>query len=238
VQSLIDRASARDDQGPAAASEHADTVPGAPPKPAGRASPTCVRTRSQTKKLEDIISISKKQVLANWDPSYPGEPVSWYDEYIQRYGPVVTNWFQAPRPSGETAKEVLNEVQGLALFTPGCVRRSSATDPLFAVSPLEDGTVCLFDVNGTSTRRGAVLGSSRPGLLYSERQNSASTKRWRKHNPGLTESVSVDGSTNRGYFAIESRTCIFATSLNLLCHAGQVYRWPGLKVNLRFVVLH
>lgn len=212
IQSQLDRASAMHGQMHAQAAAvpvnegvAPDTPQPATDPPLASESPVYARMQLLSKRLNRLRAISKKQVEANWDPSYPEERVSWYDEYIQRYGPVATNWFQSPYMGGDPAKGLLNEVRGLALFTPDSARRESATDALLAVSPLEDGTVCLFDVNGTSARRGAVLTSSRPGLLYSGGRNSDGAKQERRIDSGVTESVSVDSQSNRGFFAVQNR---------------------------------
>ncbi|SPO07668.1 uncharacterized protein DNG_10363 [Cephalotrichum gorgonifer] len=162
------------------------------------------RAQLLSQKLKNIRAISRKHLRANWDPSYPGERISWYDEYIHRYGPVTTNWFESPHEDG-TATGLLNEVRGLALLNPCRAQRESSVGPLFAVSPLEDGTVCLFDVNGTRSRRGAILGSSRPGMLLDSGNESAKTSRSRRINSGVTECVSVDNQSNRAFFTAKSQ---------------------------------
>lgn len=224
----IDRANARYGQMTTVPEDDGAT----PDPPPASESPANARLQSLSKKLDSMRAISKKQVEANWDPSYPGERVSWYDEYIQRYGPVTTSWFQSPCIGGDAAKGLLNEVRGLALFTPGNARRESAKEPLLAVSPLEDGTVCLFDVNGTSARRGAVLGSSRPGLLYPDRHDSDGKGQARGVDSGVTESVSVDSHTNRGFFAVGNRKCFCPRHRNHHSTLVTGSRAGGLDTNL------
>lgn len=55
--------------------------------------------------------------MANWDPVYPGERVSWYDEYVQRNGPAHVNWLQTPRMH-DRGLEAIIEARGLALLQP------------------------------------------------------------------------------------------------------------------------
>ncbi|MBE3047569.1 hypothetical protein IMZ48_34660 [Candidatus Bathyarchaeota archaeon] len=173
------------------------------PLPTAPESSPKVRSRN----LEGVKAISKTQVRANWDPSYPGEPsTSWYDEYIQRHSTSLrTNWFQSPYRSGAT-KGLLNEARGLALYTPGKVQGEPREESLFAVSPLEDGTVCLWDVNGTRVRKGAVLDKSAPGALFSY-GNDPANARWENRSNSVTECVSVDSLSNRAFFAVQSRKC-------------------------------
>lgn len=57
------------------------------------------------------------RIMANWDPSYPTERVSWYDEYIARHAPISTSWLQQPRNQDSPSCEYL-EVRGMSLYTP------------------------------------------------------------------------------------------------------------------------
>lgn len=161
------------------------------------------RTPVWAEKLRGLRAIGRTQVRANWDPSYPGEPISWYDEYIQRYARTVTNWFQNPYRNGAT-KGLLNEVRGLALYAPEGIRGEFRRDPLFAVSPLEDGTVCLFDINGTQTSRGAISGKSAPGVLFPHGYDPARARRESRIN-SVTECVAVDSQSSKAFFAVQSR---------------------------------
>ncbi|KAL2113731.1 hypothetical protein VUR80DRAFT_2700 [Thermomyces stellatus] len=161
------------------------------------------RTPVWAEKLRGLRAIGRTQVRANWDPSYPGEPISWYDEYIQRYARTVTNWFQNPYRNGAT-KGLLNEVRGLALYAPEGIRGEFRRDPLFAVSPLEDGTVCLFDINGTQTSRGAISGKSAPGVLFPHGYDPARARRESRIN-SVTECVAVDSQSSKAFFAVQSQ---------------------------------
>ncbi|KAH7321290.1 F-box domain-containing protein [Stachybotrys elegans] len=138
------------------------------------------------------------QDMMNWDPLFPGESISWYDEYIQRQGPVCIDWFQVPRRSDrDFSSEV--EVRGLGLYNPH--DGDDGTGTMMAVSPLDDGSVCLWDVNGTRGRRGAVLERSKPHLLFKSTENCRS----KRIDGGVTESVSVDNHGNKAFIAVQSR---------------------------------
>lgn len=152
----------------------------------------------------------KTRILANWDPSYPTEQVCWYDEYIQRYGPVTVNWLQQPTvQEGSVMHHV--EARGVALYYPdGPSHSELGQETVLAVSPLDDGSVCLWDVNGTRGRkkRGAILGRSEPGILFIDGPESDNTRRSKRVDSGVTECVSVDSYRHCAFFAIQSRRCL------------------------------
>ncbi|ROT43636.1 F-box domain-containing protein [Sodiomyces alkalinus F11] len=135
--------------------------------------------------------------MANWDPTLPGESVLWYDEYIQRYAPSRTNWFQQPRIRDGDAEDLL-EVLGLAVYEP-----PGEPDSMYAVSPLDDGSICLWDVKGRRHhRKGAMLAKSRPGILHIDGPGAAG--RSRKIDTGVTESITVDSYNKRAFVAVQS----------------------------------
>ncbi|KAJ8130054.1 hypothetical protein O1611_g3578 [Lasiodiplodia mahajangana] len=101
------------------------------------------------------------RIAANWDPTFPGEKTNWYHEYIQRSAPVITNWFERPQtPKGPVAPDTI-DVRGVSLYKP-----SEVGNQLFAVSPLEDGSICIWDIKGSRAKKGSILSKSRPGLLW------------------------------------------------------------------------
>lgn len=106
-------------------------------------------------------SHEKIRIMANWDPSYPEEKVNWYDEYIARHAPISTSWFQQPRnrESNNAEKEYL-EVRGLAIYTP-----PGKPEAALAVAPLDDGSLCLWDITGAVGKKGSIVARSKSGLL-------------------------------------------------------------------------
>ncbi|SPQ17945.1 a76bd887-74f0-444b-a294-fb16acb1297a [Thermothielavioides terrestris] len=82
------------------------------------------------------------RIMANWDPCFPSERVSWYGEYIQRHGPVVVNWMQYAYDEDRASPENFIEARGVALYYPD----GELGETVLAVSPLDDGGVCLWDV--------------------------------------------------------------------------------------------
>ncbi|CCC08053.1 hypothetical protein SMACR_01617 [Sordaria macrospora] len=164
--------------------------------------------------LKSFRASSKKEqmrIMANWDPCFPTERVSWYEEYIQRHAPVAINWLPLPHARG--AKSEYVEARGVALYRPDSPRieqgfeggaRSAADETLLAVSPLDDGSVCIWDVNGTRGRKGAILATSAPGLLLINGPGADNSKRSQRVDSGVTECVSVDSSLHRAFFAVQN----------------------------------
>ncbi|KAF5662085.1 hypothetical protein FCIRC_11603 [Fusarium circinatum] len=141
------------------------------------------------------------QDMANWDPAFPDEHVSWYNEYIQRQGPPAINWLETPRLKQGTMEHFI-EVRGMALFSPN--NGDDGIGSLMAVSPLDDGSVCLWDVNGTRGKRGGIIASSKPDILFFDGRGDQNTRRSKKIDTGVTECVSVNNSNNRAVFAVQS----------------------------------
>ncbi|KAK0632075.1 hypothetical protein B0T14DRAFT_559797 [Immersiella caudata] len=146
----------------------------------------------------------RKRIMANWDPCFPKERISWYDEYIQRHGPISVNWMQVPRTDNQPTVDAV-EARGVALYRPDKARgEHTGPETLFAVSPLDNGAVCLWDVNGTRGRRGAIIAKSRPGILFIDGPNADNSRRSKRVDSGVTECVSVDSELHRAFFAIQS----------------------------------
>lgn len=155
--------------------------------------PTTCGLTSRSRKLRD---------MANWDPVFPGERVSWYDEYVQRHGPTCVNWLQTPRLY-DCGVEATIEARGMALYSPH--DGSDGVGTMLAVSPLDDGSVCLWDINGTRGRQGGILAASDPGILFIDGPGDQNSKRSKKIDTGVTECVSVDNHGHRAFFAVQSR---------------------------------
>lgn len=174
--------------------------------------------------LKSFRASSKKEqmrIMANWDPCFPTERVSWYEEYIQRHAPVAINWLPLPHAHG--AKSEYVEARGVALYRPDNPRmeqgfegntRPASDETLLAVSPLDDGSVCIWDVNGTRGRKGAILAKSAPGLLLINGPGADNSKRSQRVDSGVTECVSVDSSLHRAFFAVQNRTSSSRVCLN------------------------
>ncbi len=144
-------------------------------------------------------------IMANWDPTYSSEHTSWYEEYVHRHAPAVVSWFEQARSGGEPNSEKI-EARGLAVYHPdGPQRHYSQVEAVLAVSPLDDGSVCIWDVTGTKGKRGGILSRSAPGILFVDGPGDENNRRSRRVDSGVTECVSVDSRRHRAFFAVQSR---------------------------------
>ncbi|KAH6669332.1 hypothetical protein B0J14DRAFT_117059 [Halenospora varia] len=155
--------------------------------------------RAEARDLKEL-SNEKKRIMANWDPSYPEEKVCWYDEYISRNAPISTSWLQQPR-NRESAEHEHMEARGMGLYT-----ESGDSISTLIVAPLDDGSVCVWDIAGRESRKGSIIARSKPGILSAESILLSRSKHHLKMvNTGVTECVSVDDSRKRAYIAVQNR---------------------------------
>jgi len=137
-----------------------------------------IQPREEARDLK-ARSNEKIRIMANWDPSYPEEKVQWYDEYIARNAPISVSWLQQP---GEE-------------------------DATLVVGPLDDGSVCLWDISGTKGRKGSIIARSKSGLISADPASQIGTGKHSKLiSTGVTECVSVDSSRKRAFFAVQHGT--------------------------------
>jgi hypothetical protein len=145
------------------------------------------------------LSNERIRIRANWDPVFPGEQVNWYDEYIRRHAPISTSWLQQPRNRESPEREYL-EVRGVALYSP-----PDDPESTLAVAPLDDGSLCLWDVSGTRGRKGAIWQRSKPGILSVDPHPQVGPSRRSKMvSTGVTECISIDNLRKRAYIAVQS----------------------------------
>ncbi|KAI9761294.1 MAG: Ubiquitin-conjugating enzyme E2 11 [Chaenotheca gracillima] len=153
---------------------------------------------------------SRARAIASWDPSYPGERVDWYQEYIHRHGPISFRWLQQPFYGKRSSRQIL-ETRGMACL--GNDTEYEARQDTTMVAPLDDGSVCLWDVWGHSFesggRAGKILARSKSGLLSVRdspflHRNDRSSTRAEMTSTGVVECVSVDNHRKRAYFAVQS----------------------------------
>ncbi|ORY15698.1 hypothetical protein BCR34DRAFT_598217 [Clohesyomyces aquaticus] len=147
---------------------------------------------------------SKKRttLLANWDPTYPGEKVNFYQDFIQRHAPHSINWFQNAR-HGHEDDNLHHEATGAGiLFDP-----VGMADKL--VAPLEDGSISIWDAGGDNSRRGNIVARSAVGLLPNKGPDLDLDTRLRQSQnimteTGAVECVSIDSRQQKGFFAVQN----------------------------------
>ncbi|KEY70480.1 hypothetical protein S7711_08675 [Stachybotrys chartarum IBT 7711] len=183
-------------------------------------------TLSATENIDDSAIYSTSQArerrdMANWDPTFPGDRISWYDEYIQRNGPACVNWFQTPRIR-DSGMETFVEARGMATYNPYNGNSGGAT--MLAVAPLDDGSVCLWDVKGTFAKQGAIIARSEPGILFIDGPAGQNTRRSKRIDTGVTECVSVNNNDHKAFFAVQSH--LIEVDLNhLQVSSRQSFEW-------------
>jgi hypothetical protein len=169
--------------------------------------------RSDYAPVQRRLDKTRTRLYANWDFSHQAEQVSWYDEYIHRYAPAQINWFQEVRIQDDDASDLV-EARGMAIFSPSSGSHGSqGRRELLAVAPLDDGSVCLWDVNGTRARRGAIWARSKPGILFVDGSDTDNSQRSKRIDSGVTECVSVDSYQHRAFFAVQSRMFVSASCI-------------------------
>ncbi|KAJ5544612.1 hypothetical protein N7461_006916 [Penicillium sp. DV-2018c] len=145
------------------------------------------------------------RAAVEWDSSAAGEHVDWYSEYIARQGPISLSWVEQPLlRKGEGKRRRPYEVKGMGLLKDWSSARQNKI-----VAPLEDGSVCIWDLNhscssSSQASKGSILGISQPGILMTDlsgrRDNSISKASLEFINLG--EGVSVDSLRQRAYLAV------------------------------------
>ncbi|KAK1597404.1 F-box domain-containing protein [Colletotrichum navitas] len=176
--------------------------------------------------------LQRHRDMVNWDPSFPTEPVFWYNEYIQRYAPTTTSWLQQPKIRDGNEVDTL-DVRGMALYSP-----NQESNELLAVSPLDDGSVCLWDVKGATSRKGAIVATSSAGILYLDGPQTMG--RSRKIDVGVSECISIDSFAGKAFVAVQGH--LLEVDLNRLAVVGeQSFEWsitalssaaPGLPLTV------
>ena len=141
------------------------------------------------------------RAAADWDPSDETEEIDWYSEYVARHGPIAFRWLQAPPGLGD--------VKGVGLFRGWTAARDDRV-----VAPLDDGTVCVWDLShayahvGRDGGKGRIVGMSRPGVLTADLSGRGRRSPGRNgvdfapEFPQVGECVSVDSLQRRAYMAV------------------------------------
>lgn len=145
------------------------------------------------------------RAAAEWDSTAEGEHVDWYSEYIARHGPMSLSWVQQPlHTKGDGRRRQPYEIKGLGLLKDWSSARKNKI-----VAPLDDGSVCIWDLNHShctesQSSKGRIMGMSEPGVLMknlsSRRDHSPSKASLEYINLG--EGVSVDSFRRRAYLAV------------------------------------
>ena len=139
----------------------------------------------------------RNRALANWEPGYPGERIDYYEEFIQRHADINCDWIDVPQSSN--SKEG-REATGVGVLA------DDGSGSKHAVAPLDDGSMCIWDISARSTIDrggcGSLVGHSGPGHLTGRPDvNDSHTI---MTETGAVECVSIDSQSQKGYFAVQN----------------------------------
>ena len=142
---------------------------------------------------------------------------------MARKAPIQISWFQQSR---NIDIQGYSEARGAALYSPPGSSSSSSV-----VAPCDDGSLCLWDMSGDLGRIGRIIARSRPGILGVPGRTAS-----HYINPGVTESISIDGVGRRAYVACQSRKSTILICSITFC--GQpLYKFHTLSLSQILVVL-
>lgn len=167
--------------------------------------PSATSVNAYSGDIGELSRGERARAAAEWDSSAEGEHVDWYSEYIARHGPISLSWIEQPSVrKGEGKRGQSYEVKGMGLLKDWSSARQNKI-----VAPLEDGSVCIWDLNhshsaDSEANKGRILGVSEPGILTTNLSGR------RDHSPSKTslefinlgEGVSVDSLRQRAYLAV------------------------------------
>ena len=178
---------------------------------------------SNASKKDKEEKAATARAMASWDPTYLDEKVDWYGEYIARHAPLSISWLEQPFSEQNGLREKL-ETKGL-----GILKDASGS---IVVAPLDDGSVCLWNIGSEdaapNAQDGRIRARSRPGLLSVNGSDcgtlwNPTTSRTKMTSTGVVECVSVDRSRNKAYFALQSKLIeVDLTTLQI----SSLHRYP------------
>ena len=164
-----------------------------------------LRSSNQPRASSDPAAEARRQrnrALLNWEPGYPDERLNYYEDYVHRHAPINIGWFKLPRLEA-VDKEILPEATGLVT-----INDRQSERPSHVVAPLDDGSICIWDLSNRSTHTsssvGRLLGQSKRGLLTGRAEDATSENHIIMTETGAVESVAIDSSAGKGYFAVQS----------------------------------
>lgn len=150
---------------------------------------------------------ARSRSLASWDPRYPGDDIDFYQEYIHRYAPIApATWLDLPKDRINGANWA-HEATGFGTL------RDSTGEVSELVAPLDDGSVCVWDVSkdadGDNTGTIRLAGRSPAGLLTglsdgSDHATIATESKNIMTEVGAVDCVSINSSSKRGLFAVQN----------------------------------
>lgn len=151
--------------------------------------------------VQKKVAKRKAALLANWDPTYPGEKVDFYQEFIQRHAPHSISWFQHSR-HGHRDDHLHHEATGAGVL----YGAEGLAEKL--VAPLEDGSICIWDA-AASDRQGRIVARTPMGLLPNKGVDLDNDTRLAQSRAAMTETgavecVSIDSALQKAFFSVQN----------------------------------
>ncbi|KAF1973655.1 hypothetical protein BU23DRAFT_506297 [Bimuria novae-zelandiae CBS 107.79] len=152
--------------------------------------------------VQKNVGKRKAALLANWDPTYPGERVDFYQEFIQRHAPHSMSWFQDAK-HGHRDDNLHHEATGAGIL----YSEEGLADKL--VAPLEDGSISIWDASASNERQGRIIATTAVGLLPNKGSDLDHDTRLAQSQAMMTETgavecVSIDSRQKKGFFAVQN----------------------------------
>ncbi|KAK4555899.1 hypothetical protein LTR86_007119 [Recurvomyces mirabilis] len=171
---------------------------------------------------EYAARVQRVRALANWEPGYSDERLDYYEEFVHRHAPISLGWLDLPK-ARTSDKEELREATGVGVL------HDSDEHVQHVIAPLDDGSICIWDVSERSTTtaggRGKIVAQSRSGLLTGQSPTATSDSRIIMTETGAVECVSVDNTHSKALFAVQNRLHeVDLTTLQLV--STKQYPWP------------
>lgn len=165
----------------------------------------------------------RSRAFANWEPGYPDEELDYYEEFIHRHAPISIGWLSLPA-AHISDKDTQLEATGVSTIIDGQTKRQDRV-----VAPLDDGSICIWDVSARSTSNagggGRLVVQSKRGLLTGQPPESTSANHIIMTEIGAVECVAIDSNSQRGFFAVQSQLHeVDLATLQLV--STKQYPWP------------
>jgi hypothetical protein len=133
------------------------------------------------------------RAITNWDLTNELERMDWYSEYIARHSTLNATWL-------DERSSPPQEVRGLAI----------SKDLTRAFGPLEDGSLCVWDVGNPNAGRlpghntFREISRSPVSILFEDRATvgESSTNKARLEYSGATECIAIDSDQQKAYVAV------------------------------------
>lgn len=150
----------------------------------------------------------RARALANWEPSYPGEAIDYYQDYVRRHAKIAPIGWLNVHSQERSDSQVAPEATGI-----GVLRRASSGGVDHVVAPLDNGSIAIWNLGqqgvGDRSGRGRLLGRSAVGRLSGQESQpnnnqALAASKSLMTEVGAVECVSIDSDLKRGYFAVQN----------------------------------